>query len=55
MYIGDTITAKVVIESIDEKGKAVLKTQVAKSTGETVIDGKGKVILPGNSSRGGSL
>lgn len=47
VYIGDTITAKVVIESIDDKGKADLKTQVIKSTGEIVIDGKAKVILPG--------
>lgn len=46
VYIGDTITAKAVIESIDDRRKAVLKTQVVKSTGEVVIEGEARVILP---------
>lgn len=46
VYIGDTITAKVTIESVDNQGKAFLGTQVIKSNGEIVIEGRAKVLLP---------
>lgn len=46
VYIGDTITAGVTIESIDDKREAFLETRVIKSNGEIVIEGRAKVLLP---------
>jgi Acyl dehydratase len=46
VYIGDTITAEVTIESIDDKREAFLETRVIKSNGEIVIEGRAKVLLP---------
>lgn len=45
VYIGDTITAEVVIQKIEEK-KATLMTIVKNQNGEIVVTGSAKVILP---------
>lgn len=50
VFIGDTITAKVEIERIDEKGRATLKTDVYNQNGEQVIQGKARVKIPLESS-----
>lgn len=46
VYIGDTITARVEIEKLLDKGRARLKTTVVNQTGELVVDGTALVKLP---------
>lgn len=46
VYVGDTVTAKVRIESIDEKHRAVLRTNVYNQNNEMVIEGTAMVKLP---------
>ena len=46
VYIGDTLTAKVVIEEIAEKGRARLYTEVKNQNEEKVILGEANVLLP---------
>ena len=47
VFIGDTITAKVTIQSIDtEKRRAILLTECKNNKNEIVITGEAKVLLP---------
>lgn len=47
VFIGDTITAKVTIQSIDtEKRRAILLTECKNHKNEIVITGEAKVLLP---------
>lgn len=46
VYIGDTITARVEILSINEKMQATLYTEVKNQRGETVVTGEALVKLP---------
>lgn len=46
VYIGDTLSAKVTITQITEKGRATLDTIVLNQNGKEVITGKATVKLP---------
>lgn len=46
VYIGDTITAKCIITSLNESGKAELSTNVINQNDDVVISGKALVLLP---------
>lgn len=46
VFWGDTITARVEITELLEKGKARLKTTVTNQEGELVVDGSALVKLP---------
>lgn len=46
VYLGDTITAKVEITELMEKGKAELRTVVTNQDGIMVVDGTALVKLP---------
>lgn len=46
VYIGDTVTTKVTIISVEEKNRAVLRIEVINQDGAEVAVGSAKVILP---------
>ena len=53
VFIGDTITARVEIAELLEKGRARLKTTVVNQAGELVVDGRALVKLPSDPERKG--
>lgn len=50
VFIDDTVTARVEITEISDRGRARLKTQVFNQNGECVLDGMAEVVLPGKIS-----
>ena len=46
VFLGDTITARVEIAELMERGRARLKTTVTNQHGELVVDGSALVKLP---------
>lgn len=51
VYIGDTITARVEISDINEKGRAHLQTTVKNQADELVLEGIAYVSLPQENGR----